>query len=112
VFAITIGNTTLWSIAAAIPVLITEYLFRTQTGGWLANLHYYLPLQMAVSYCVYRLVTEPDTSLVEAFVAWAVCTTIGRVILSTLVLHDDIKAGTWFALGLILMAKVAQSFWR
>lgn len=107
-----VSNTTFWGVTAAIPVMVTEYLFRTQETGWLANMHYYLPLQLMVSYCVYRLVTEPNTSLVEAFVVWVVSTTVARVILSVFILHDEIKTGTWFALGLILMAKVSQSFWR
>lgn len=107
-----ISNTTLWGIAAVFPVMLTEYLFRTLHGGWWGNLHYYLPLQLAVSYCIYRMVTEPGTSLLEAFVVWAVSTSIARVILSVFILHDDIKTGTWVALSLVILAKLSQSFWR
>jgi len=81
-------------------------------GGWFNNLHYYLPLQLMVSYCIYKLVTEPETSLVEAFVVWAVSTTVARTFLSVVILHDEIRAGTWFALVLILLAKVSQTYWR
>jgi hypothetical protein len=34
-----------------------------------------------------------------------------RVVISTLLLHDNVKPGTWFALGLITMARIAQTFW-
>lgn len=109
---VSISPTTLWSLTAAVPVMITEYMFRTQQTDWLHNLHYYLPMQLMVSYCVYRLITEPGVSLIEAFVVWAITTTVTRVILSYFILGDVITPGTWFAVALIIMAKVAQNFWR
>lgn len=106
------SSPTFWSLLAIIPVIVTEYMFRTVPGGWFGNLHYYLPMQLLVSYCVYRLVTMPGMSLVEAFVIWAISTSVARVILSVFVLHDHVSNGTWMALALILVAKLAQSIWK
>ena len=101
----------MWGLAAALPAVFAEYLYRTWTGSWLSGLWMWIPLQLAIGYCIYRLVTIPNTTLLDAFVIWAFSTTFMRVIISTLILHDDIKAGTWFALALLLMARVAQTFW-
>jgi hypothetical protein len=34
-----------------------------------------------------------------------------RVFVSVVLLGETIKGGTWFALGLLIMAKLAQTFW-
>jgi hypothetical protein len=57
---------------------------------------------------------SPSTSIVGCPVhigvhshLWAFSTTAMRVVVSVLVLSE----GTWFALGLLTMARIAQSFW-
>lgn len=106
-----ISEAALWGLAGAIPAVIAEYLYRTIPGPWYAHVYIWLPLQLSLSYCIWRLVTIPHTSLLDAFVVWAFSTTALRVFVSVVLLGDAIKGGTWFALGLVTMARVAQTFW-
>lgn len=101
----------LWGLAAAVPAVLAEYLYRTLHGSWLSHLYLWLPLQLSIGYCIFRLVTIPQTTLMDAFAIWAFSTIAMRVAISVLVLGDPVKAGTWFAVCLILMARVAQTFW-
>lgn len=100
-----------WGLAAALPAVLAEYLYRTVQGPWWHYLWAWVPIQLTIGYCIYRLVTTPGTTLLDAFVVWAFSTTAMRVFVSVLVLHDDVKPGTWFALGLLVMARIAQSYW-
>jgi hypothetical protein len=57
-------------------------------------------------------VTVPNSgSLLDAFIFWAFSTTFLRVIVTTLVLQQTVQGGTWFALALLCMARVSQTFW-
>jgi multidrug transporter EmrE-like cation transporter len=100
-----------WGLAAAVPAVLAEYLYRTLQGSWLSHIYLWIPLQLSIGYCIFRLVTIPNTTLLDAFAVWAFSTIFMRVAISTLFLHDPVKGGTWFALGLIIMARVAQAFW-
>jgi hypothetical protein len=102
---------TLWGLAAAVPAVSAEYLYRTLQGPWWHHLYLWVPMQLAIGYCIYRLVNIPNTALLDAFIIWAFSTTAMRVFISTALLGDTIKGGTWFALGLLVMARVAQTFW-
>jgi hypothetical protein len=102
---------TLWGLAAAVPAVLAEYLYRTLPGPWWTYLYLWVPIQLTIGYCIYRLVSIPNTALMDAFVVWAFSTTLMRVFISLLILRDNVKGGTWFALGLLVMARVAQSFW-
>lgn len=102
---------TLWGLAAAVPAVLAEYLYRTLPGPWSSYLYLWVPFQLSIGYCIYRLVTIPNTSLLDSFVVWAFSTTFMRVAVSTLFLHDHVKPGTWFALALLVMARIAQTFW-
>lgn len=106
-----VSQATLWGLAAAVPAVVAEYLYRTVPGPWWHHLYLWLPLQLSIGYCIYRLTTIPNTALLDAFVVWAFSTTFMRVFISVVLLHDTIKGGTWFALGLLFMARIAQSFW-
>lgn len=104
----------LWGLSAAIPAVLAEYLYRTWPAGtpWWHGLWMWVPLQLSIGYCIYRLVTDTNTSsLLDAFVIWAFATTFMRVFVSVVVLGETVKGGTWFALGLLVMAKIAQSWW-
>ena len=100
-----------WGIGAAIPAVAAEYLYRTVTGPWWKYLWLWTPLQLTISYCIYRLLIVPNTSLLDAFVVWAFSTTALRVFVSVAILGEVVKGGTWFALGLLCMARIAQTFW-
>jgi hypothetical protein len=104
----------LWSLGAAVPAVLAEYLYRTWPAStpWWHGLWMWAPLQLSIGYCIFRLVTAPSSgSLLDAFVMWAFATTFLRVLISTMILHETVKGGTWFALGLLTMARVAQTFW-
>lgn len=101
----------LWGLAAAIPAVFAEYLYRTITGSWWTYLWIWTPLQLTIGYSVYRLVTIPHTTLLDAFVVFAFSTTAMRVVVSVVVLGDEVVQGTWIALGLVILARVAQTWW-
>ena len=101
----------LWGFAAAVPAVLAEYLYRTLPAPWVYNLHIWIPLQLTIGYCIYRLVTVPNLALLDAFVVWAFSTSAMRVFVSVCLLGETVKGGTWFALGLLCMARVAQTFW-
>lgn len=111
VFLQWVGPATLWGLAAAVPAVTAEYLYRTVQGPWWHYLWLWTPMQLAIGYSVYRLVSVPQTSLLDAFVVFAFSTTALRVFVTVAVLGDPVKGGTWFALGLLIMARIAQSFW-
>jgi hypothetical protein len=101
----------LWGLCAGIPAVAAEYLYRTLPGPWHHYLWLWVPIQMAIGYSIYRLVTIPGTSLLDAMVVWAFCTAGLRVLIS-LGLGDDIKTGTWIAFGLVLLATAIKTYWR
>jgi len=100
-----------WGLAAALPAVIAEYLYRTLGGSWFSHIYLWIPLQLSIGYCIYRLVTIPNTTLLDAFAIWAFSTIAMRTFITVVLLHDNVKGGTWFALGLIFMARIAQAFW-
>lgn len=106
----TISPGTWWGLAAAFPAVLAEYLYRVLPGAWVEYLYLWIPIQLSIGYCIYRLVTTPNTTLLDAFVVWAFSTTAMRVLV-TMGLGDHVKGGTWFALSLLVMARVAQVFW-
>ena len=102
---------TLWGLGAAIPAVLAEYLYRVLPGPWHAHLYLWVPLQIAIGYCVYRLVTIPQTSLLDAFIVFAVSTTAMRVFVTVFILEDTVRLGTWYALGLVIVARFTQAYW-
>lgn len=104
------GPTTLWGLFAALPAVAAEYLYRTLPGSWWSHLHLWVPLQLMIGYGVYRLVTIPHTSLIDAFVVFSFSTITLRVAISLFVLGDDVKLGTWVALALVVLARAAQTW--
>lgn len=105
---------TVWGLAAAVPAVTAEYLYRVfarQGWPWWHGLPLWIPMQLTIGYCIYRLVSVPQLTLIDAFVVWALSTTLLRVVVSVLVLGDSVRAGTWFALSLLILARVAQTFW-
>lgn len=110
---LTMSPALLWALGAAFPAVLAEYLYRIWPPDktWAEGLWIWFPLQLLIGYCIFKLVTTPNTTLLDAFVVWAFSTTAMRVVVSVFVLGETIKGGTWFALGLLIMAKVAQTFW-
>jgi hypothetical protein len=106
-----ISPAALWGLGAAFPAVLAEYLYRKLEGPWENYLYIWTPIALTVSYCICQLVRQPHASLLDAFVIWALSTTIMRVFITVAVLGDPVKGGTWFALALLIMARVAQTFW-
>ena len=103
-----------WGLAAAAPAVLAEYFYKRwpDEWPWWYGLPMWIPLQLTIGYCIYRLVSDKSAAtLLDAFVVWAFATTFMRVIVSVGILGETVKGGTWFALGLLIMAKVAQTFW-
>lgn len=113
----TISPAAWYGLAAAFPAVLAEYLYRSLPGtdgtfhGWFKYFPIWLVLQLTIGFFIYKLVSVPGSSLLDAFVVWAFSTTLMRVFVTVVFLGDPIKGGTWFALGLLTMAKVAQTFW-
>jgi len=97
-----------WGMAAAIIAVTNEYLYRKYTGGWFQMAHVYVPAQLMISYTLYRLITIPGVSLIDAFIVFSFSTVAFRVFVSIVLLHDNIGTGSWVALGLLFLARVAQ----
>lgn len=100
-----------WGLIAAVPAVGAEYLYRTLPGPWWHYLYIWVPIQLCIGYSISRIVTTPNLTLLDAFVFWAFSTTLMRVLISVVILRDDVKGGTWFALGLLIMARIAQTYW-
>lgn len=103
---------TVWALLAASVAVGCEYLFRTIKEPWYHYLWAWIPLQTFIGYCVYRLVTTPGTSLIDAFIVWTFATIGMRVFVSAAILHDTVAPGTWAALALMLIARAVQVTWR
>lgn len=105
-------NATWWGFLGAAVAVYLEYCYRMWSGTYLQNVAYWIIPYMFVSYCIYKLVTAPQTSLIEAFVIWACSTMILRILVSLFMLHEQSTPGTWTALGLVLAARIVQNYWR
>lgn len=104
----------LWGLAAGVPAVVLEWLYRSQgaQGAYWYELWWaIIPCQALISYSIWRLVTTPGQSLIDAFVVFALATTSLRVFLTVAVFHDKVGNGTWFALALLILARVAQTSW-
>jgi hypothetical protein len=101
----------LWGLGAGVPAVTLEYLYRTLPGTWASNLWIYAPAQLLIGYSIYRLVTAPGVTLLDALVVFAGATA-GLRILATYMLGDTIKTSTWIAFGLVMLANIVRTFWR
>lgn len=102
----------LWAVFAAIPAVGLEWCYRRWPDAWLSHLWFYAPLSLAISYGVYRMVTMPGTTLVDAFIVWALAVMGLRVFVSVAVLGDQVNPGTWAALALVVVGRIVQVGWR
>lgn len=100
----------LWGLGAGVPAVVLEYLYRTLPGSWWSNLWLYAPAQLLIGYSIYRLVTTPGTTLLDALVVFAGCTA-GLRIAASFMLGDKISTGTWIAFGLVMLANVTKIYW-
>jgi hypothetical protein len=99
----------LWGLAAGAPAVYNEYLYRTLPGPWSSYLWIWIPSQLVIGYAIYRMVTTPNMTLLDAFIVWALATTVLRII-ATYALGDTVRSATWVALVLVLLANVVKTF--
>lgn len=105
----------LFGLGAGIPAILAEYLYKQPWATavpWYYNLWIWAPLQLCIGYCIYRLVNIPGMSILEAFVVFAFCTSLLRIVLSAFILKQDISTGAWVAFGLIVLANIIKTFWE
>lgn len=102
----------MWALAGAGAAVLLEYLYRTMPGSFWSFWWVIVPVNVLISYSVYRLVTTPGASLVDAFIVWSFSTVTLRVVITIFLLDDVVRPGTWVALGLLICARCAQSFIR
>lgn len=105
-----VSPATWFGLGAALPAVLCEWLYRVLPGPWSSYLYLWVPLGLAISYCISQLVRMPNTSLVDAFIVFAFSTAVMRIVLTTVVLGDTVKAVTWIALGLLILARVVQAY--
>lgn len=72
----------------------------------------YVPLSGFISFSICKLVTQPGVPLVGALVVWSLAIMGTRVFVTIVLLRDVVPMGTWVALGLMLLARFAQTYWR
>lgn len=105
---------TLWSLVAAVVAVGLEYTYRTMPAPWTNAWHLlvFALAQIFIGVSIYKIVTTPGTTLIGAFIVWSFATVLTRTLVSVFVLDERVPPGTWIAVGLLLMARVAQQVWR
>lgn len=101
----------IWGFGAGVPAVVLEYLYRTLPGPWWTYLWLYAPMQLLIGYSIYRMVTTPGVTLLDSLVVFAACTA-GLRIIATFALGDTVRAATWTAFGLVMLANVVRTYWR
>ncbi len=99
---------TLWALFAAGLAVGNEWLYRTLPGHWSAYLYLWVPIQLGISYGLYKIITTPNTTLIDAMIIFTFSTMTLRIIASY-GLGDRISVTTWAAFGLLLMARFVQT---
>jgi hypothetical protein len=101
-----------WSLLAAMAAVLCEYLYRVLPGSWWHWVWLWIPLSLTISFSINKLITAPGVPLVGALIIWSLCIMGTRICVSVFVLKDYVSMGTWIALGLMLLARVAQQVWK
>lgn len=103
----------IYGMGAGIAAVTAEYLYKQwdPVVPWFHGLHMWVPLQLGIGYCIYKLVNLPNTNLLDAFIVFAFCTALLRVVLATMILHQSIPVQSWIAFGLVFSATLIKTFW-
>jgi hypothetical protein len=99
---------------AAVAAVAAEWLYKqpfVTAVPWIHHLYLWLPLQLCIGYCIYRLVNLPGTNLLDAFIVFAFCTAFLRIFVAIGVLHQTIPLQSWIAFALVLAATCVKTFW-
>ena len=102
-------GTTVWGLVAGAAAVGVEYLYRSMDRPYWHYLPVLVPVQLVISYSIYRLVTAPRTSLVDALIVFTFSTAVCRLFVSVVVLRDHLGWSTWVAFALVVAARVVQA---
>lgn len=102
----------LFGLMAGVPAILAEWLYKVWNGPWWTGLWLWVPIQLLIGYAIYRLVNIPGMTILEAFVVFAFCTSLLRIVVSYVILHQHITTGAWVAFGLIVLANLVRTFWE
>jgi|SRR5882724_267268 len=109
-----LSPSTFWSLSAALVAVALEYCYRMFPAPW-TNAGYmtlFIVAQCVIGLAIYKIVNTPGVPLVGALIVWSFATIFMRVLVSYVFLHDKISPGTWCAVGLLVVARFAQTFWK
>lgn len=100
---------------AGVAAVVAEWAYKQEWATsvpWWHHLHLWLPLQLVIGYCIYRLVNLPGVNLLDAFVVFAFCTALLRIVTAIFLLHQHIPIQSWVAFALVLSAPLVKTFWN
>ena len=100
----------LWALIGATLAVGQEVLFK-RGWDWLEYWWLFIPVAIAVSFSVYKLVTTGPTLLV-AIVAFSLSTIVLRALASQFLLGESVARGNLIAVGALVIAAVVGQFWR
>jgi hypothetical protein len=103
-----------FGFGGACAAIAAEWLYKqpfVMDAPWWKHLYLWLPLQLWIGYCIFRLVNMPGTNLLDAVIFFAFGSAVLRIIVATAVLHQTITIQTWVAFGLVLAATCVKTFW-
>ena len=100
----------LWAIPGSILILGLEGLFRS---GWHWDEYWWLfiPLALAVNYCVYRTVIGSPTYL-TGIIIFPLLNSVGRIVISLLILEEPLTKGNLAAASALLGGAIIGRVWR
>ena len=102
----------MWAFAGAGAAVMLEFIYRKLPGPFWSFWWAVIPANVLISYTVYKLVTTPGATLIDAFIVWSFSTICLRVVVTIFFLNDTVHTGTWMALAFLLAARLTQTFWR
>ena len=102
----------LFAFVGAVAAVTAEWLYKQPfiiDNIW-GHIYLWLPIQLMIGYCVFRM-ANLSGNLLDAFVVFAFCTALLRVIVSLGILHQTVPTQSWVAFGLLLAATCVKTFW-
>lgn len=105
---------TFWSLLGAMFAVGVETTYKMLPAPWTNTGHFILwvAVQLALAFCVYKVVSTPGMSLIGSFIVWSCSICTLRVLVTLFIIHEPVSKGTWGALALLLCARVVQHFWK
>lgn len=95
-----------WGFAAALLATVNEIIYKGSPSWW-SVAAYVLPIQVAISYCLWNVVNNA-ASLLSAFVVFSFCMSSLRISY-TLYMQHPVGPFTWAALGCSIVAVCLRS---